>query len=292
MTKKNISGAAGLLFATLIWGTSFVVMKDTLDSVKPLFLLAVRFSIGALVFVAVCAKRLKKIDLGYLKHGALMGIMLALAYILQTYGLNETTPGKNAFLTAVYCVLVPFMNWLFLKKKPGVNNIAAAVVCFIGVGLLSMTPGDGGGVNNGDGLTLAGGALYALHIIVVTRATDEKSDTLLLTLVQFTTAAVICWVGTLAFEGAPQLPIGPAAWKLLYLGLVVTAVALFLQVWGQGRLPPSSAAIILSFEAVFGVTFSLLLGYDEPSVQTFIGFALMFISVILSEARFLYRKRI
>lgn len=285
MKKSHIGGAAALFTATLIWGTSFVIMKDTLDSVEPLLLLAVRFTIGAVVLALVCVRRFKALDRGYLGYGALMGTLLGVAYITQTYGLNLTTPGKNAFLTAVYCVLVPFLYWMTDKKRPDGYNVAAAVLCFAGVGLLSVSPGGMGGVNWGDMLTLIGGVMYAVHIIVVKRAGGAKSDMLLLTCIQFATAAVICWAGTLIFEGTPTLPKGNALYSLAYLGLVATTLALFLQNFGQVRLAPSPASIILSFEALFGAALSMILGYDKPEPQLFIGFALMFAAVIISEAK-------
>ena len=291
MKKGYVGGAAAMFFATLVWGTTFVIMKDTLDDVKPLFLLAVRFTIGAVLLALVCIPRFKKLDGAYLAHGALMGVMLCFGYIVQTYGLSLTTPGKNAFLTAVYCVLVPFIYWITDKKRPDGYNITAAVVCLAGVGMLSLAPGSMGGVNLGDLLTLGGGLLYAFHIVVVKHATEKRDDIILLTCIQFATAAVICIAGTLIFEGRPVMPTGRPVFSLLYLGVMATTVALFLQNWGQGRVPPSPAAVILSFEALFGAAISMIFGYDEPKPRLFIGFALMFIAVIISEVKPFKRKK-
>lgn len=290
MKKGRLIGAAAMLFATLIWGSSFVVMKDTLNDVKPLMLLAARFVIAAAVLSLVCIPRFRKLDAAYLGHGALMGLLLGSAYILQTYGLVWTTPGKNAFLTTFYVVLVPFMYWATDGKKPDGYNIAAAVLCVAGVGFLSLAPGDGTGINLGDLLTLACGVFYGGHIVAVRRATEKKDDVILLTWAQFVTAAVICLAGALIFEGRPAIPAGRPLWSIVYLGLAATALGLFLQNWGQERVPPSPASVILSFEAVFGAAFSLALGYDEPKPRLFIGFALMFLAVIVSEVK-PFRKR-
>ena len=102
--KANI-GRACLIGTTLIWGSSFVILKSALDSITPMWVLAIRFVGAALMMLIACLPRLKKIDRGYIKGGMLMGTCLALAYIVQTYGLVYTTPGKNAFLTATYCIL-------------------------------------------------------------------------------------------------------------------------------------------------------------------------------------------
>lgn len=291
MKKGRLSGVLAMLLATLIWGSSFVVMKDTLDDVKPLLLLAVRFVIASAALALVCIPRFRKLDRGYLGHGALMGLLLGAAYIAQTYGLVWTTPGKNAFLTTFYVVLVPFFYWATDRRRPDGYNIAAAILCLAGVGLLSLSPGSAGGVNRGDMLTLLCGALYAGHIVAVRRATEKKDDVLLLTFVQFAVAALICLAGTLIFEGKPTLPAGRPLLSMLYLGLAATALGLLLQNWGQERVPPSPASVILSFEAVFGAAFSLALGYDDPKPRLFIGFALMFIAVIVSEVKPFGRKK-
>ena len=91
-----------LFAAALIWGTSFFIMKNALDAVPVFFLLAIRFTAGAVLLALVCARRWKAFTPDYLWRGALMGGFLCLAYSVQTFGLSMTTPSKNAFLTAVY----------------------------------------------------------------------------------------------------------------------------------------------------------------------------------------------
>ena len=120
------------------------------------------------MMLIACLPRLKKIDRGYIKGGMLMGTCLALAYIVQTYGLVYTTPGKNAFLTATYCILVPFLYWAIAHKKPDRYNILAAVVCLIGMGFVCLN--NDLSVNIGDMLTICCGLFYGLHIIVTARS--------------------------------------------------------------------------------------------------------------------------
>ena len=135
--KTNAALArAALIVATVIWGSSFVVMKQALDSVPVLYLLALRFSLAAAALAPVCVRELKKLDARHLRAGAILGAVLFLGYVLQTYGLNYTTPGKNAFLTATYCVLTPFLARLLFKSKLSAEHIAAAFVCLIGIGFV------------------------------------------------------------------------------------------------------------------------------------------------------------
>ena len=116
--KYGHIGRACLIGATLLWGSSFVVLKTTLDTVPTLWVLAIRFTGAALLLGLAFIKQLRTIDRGCLKAGLLMGLALYAAYTLQTFGLERTTPGKNAFLTATYCVIVPFLWWAFEKKRP------------------------------------------------------------------------------------------------------------------------------------------------------------------------------
>ena len=154
-----------LFCSALIWGTSFFIMKNALDAVPVFFLLAIRFTAGAVLLALVCWKRWKAFTPDYLWRGAIMGGFLCLAYSVQTFGLALTTPSKNAFLTAVYCVIVPFLTWAVVKVRPDRYNIAAALLCVTGVGLVSLN--DQLTINAGDLLTLVCALFYASHPAVL-----------------------------------------------------------------------------------------------------------------------------
>ena len=141
-----------LFAAAFIWGSSFFIMKNALDAMPVQYLLAIRFTVGALLLALICGKKWRGVTADYLWRGAVIGGCLYLAYSIQTYGLALTTPSKNAFLTAVYCVLVPFLYWLLAGVRPDRYNILAALLSVTGVGLVSLS-GDLT-VNLGDALTL------------------------------------------------------------------------------------------------------------------------------------------
>ena len=187
-----------LILAPIIWGTSFVVMKHSLDSFTPFYLLAFRFTAAAIVLGLVFWKSWKVMDRQYFKAGAIIGTFLFLAYAFQTFGLDRTTSGKNAFLTAVYCVIVPFLYWLIARKRPDRYNILAAVVCIVGIGLVSLS-NDGGAlsINLGDVLTLIGGFFFAAHIVAVNKYAEGR-DIFLITTLQFAFFGAWSWVGALA----------------------------------------------------------------------------------------------
>lgn len=280
-----------LFSAALIWGTSFFIMKNALDNVPVFALLAIRFTAGAILLSIICLKKWKDFTLDYLWRGAIVGGFLFLAYTVQTFGLSMTTPSKNAFLTAVYCVLVPFFTWAVVKRRPDKFNIAAALLCVMGVGLVSLN--EELSVNLGDLLTLLCAVFYASHIVAVEKLSPGK-DIYLITIFQFAFAALYAWIGTLTTEVFPvQAITDPAVFlPLAYLCVMATTVALLFQNVGQIWSDPASASVILSLESVFGVLFSVVCYGDQVSGKMLCGFALIFVAVVCSETKFSFlRKR-
>ena len=278
-----------LFAAALIWGTSFFIMKNALDVMPVFFLLAIRFTAGAVLLALVCRKRWKKFTPDYLWRGAVIGGFLFLAYSVQTFGLSLTTPSKNAFLTAVYCVIVPFLTWAVVKAKPDRYNIAAALLCVAGVGLVSLN--DQLSINAGDLLTLLCAVFYASHIVAVEKVSPGK-DITLLTVFQFAFAALYAWICGACTETFPaQALTDPAVFlPLAYLCVMATTVALLFQNVGQIWSDPASASVILSLESVFGVLFSVLFYGDPVTARLLAGFALIFVAVVCSETKFSFLR--
>lgn len=277
-----------IVAATLIWGSSFFIMKDTLDNVDLMFLLAFRFSLSAAILAPVFRKRWKCLDKGYLRAGCVMGLLQFGAYTVQNYGLMDTTPGKNAFFSAVYCIIVPFLYWVIDRRRPTRFNVLAAVLCVAGIGFVSW---DGGFfLTRGDLMTLAAGFLYASHIVAVAKFSRGR-DIFILTIIQFAVAAVCCWAGTLVTRGIPTGGLSSQAWlSLLYLAVAATALALLFQNVGQKYTAPSEAAVLMALEAPFGVLFSVLFTDEAPTPFMYFGFLLIFISVVCSETEFSFLR--
>ena len=279
-----------LFSAALIWGTSFFIMKNALDVMPVYYLLAIRFTAGAVLLSLVCWKKWKDFTADYLWRGAIIGGCLFLAYAVQTFGLSYTTPSKNAFLTAVYCVIVPFLYWAVMKQRPDRYNIAAALLCVSGVGLVSLN-GDLS-VNIGDVLTLICAFFYAAHIVAVAKVSPGK-DIYLLTIFQFGFAAVYSWCFGILNETFPVEAItDPAVFlPLAYLCIMATTVALLFQNVGQIWSDPASASVILSLESVFGVICSVIFYGDKVTVPMAIGFVLIFVAVLCSETKFSFLRK-
>lgn len=283
MKNIGIYAKAALVMATLIWGTSFVIIKDTVDIISPNYLMALRFTGACVLLSAIFFRRLAEIDVKTIWHGAVIGVFLYFAYYWQTVGIMYTTPGKNAFLTAIYCVLVPFMTWVVKGSRPDRWNIVAAVMCMVGIGLISLNGEFKMG--KGDFFTIIGGFFFACHMVAVSKLGDGR-DPIVMTILQFASAGICFWITTLLSEGVPAAVNADVIPSVVYLCLFCTAVALLFQNFGQKHTLPSSAALILSLESVFGTAFSALLGRENFTMRMLSGFALIFIAIIASETKF------
>ena len=281
-----------IILATIIWGSSFVVMKNSVNVLPTFWLLAIRFSFAALVLGVVFWKRWKLLDRQYLIGGTVMGFCLFLAYAFQTFGLDLTTSGKNAFFTAVYCVIVPFLYWAIARRRPDRYNVLAAFLCVAGIALVSVTGESATAFNLGDVLTLVGGFFFACHIVAVAKYSEGR-DIFLLTTLQFASFALFSWLGALFASPAPAPAVfnGGLVFSLVYLVLFASAGALLFQNIGQKYTAPATAAVLLSLEAPFGVFFSILFAHERPTPLMFLGFALIFVAVVCSETKFSFLRK-
>lgn len=281
--KIKILATLGLLLTTVIWGSSFVVMKTSMDSITPTYLLAFRFTIAAVGLVVIFWKKLKTVTLVEIKYGSVLGLFLFVSYYFQTYGLKYTTASKNAFITTLYVIIVPFLHWLFNKVRPAKKNIIAAVIAVIGLALLSLK-GDLT-VNYGDFLTFVCGFLFALHMVFIDRYTAVYSP-IKLTVLQMASCSVIAWVVAALSEGPCDFGVFAdtgVLMSILYLSCIAGMLCFLLQMVGQTHLSPGTSAILLSFEAVSGLIFSVIFLHEIITVRMLIGCALMFAAAILAE---------
>lgn len=289
-SKKFISFLAGggLLLTAMIWGFAFVVVKNSLDSVPPLYMLAFRFTIASAALSLIGIRELKKINKKALFSGGVIGFFLFSAYAFQTIGCVYTTAGKNAFLTTIYVLIVPFLNWLINKKVPKKKIIIAAFMAIIGIGFITLDGSSFGGVNIGDVLTLICGLFYAAQIVYIARYVDTCSP-LLLTILQLAVAAILSWITAPLFgEVFPVSAFSDMSvvFSMLYLGLFSTMLCFFLQNLCQKYTHANTSSILLSTEAVFGCVFSCIFASENISWKMALGCVLMFVSIIIAEIDF------
>ena len=284
-----------ILLITVIWGSSFIILKNTLAEFSggyfTFFILAARFLTAALCFALISVKKLKTLNKEVLLNGFILGIFLFLAYGFQTVGLKYTSASKNAFLTASYCIIVPFLVWLFSKKRPSLKNYIAAVVCLLGVAFIGLFGNAEKGENEllGDALSLFCGLFYALQIYFNPKLLKENDPILILAVECLTAGALF-----MLLSGAYEFPLhaasfsfsGEALWKFAYLSLFATCFCQFGQLYGQKFVSPMATTLILSFESVFGMLFEMIFGDAHITTFIILGFICIFSAVILNEVEF------
>lgn len=295
MKNTNISQLLGkflLLIATLAWGSSFFILKDTIATVPMFFVLTIRFFISGIVLGIIFFKQLIKLSKKMIMQGIVLGITLALAYVIQTIGLTYTTPSRNAFLSGSYAVMTPFLYWFFSKKAPKLYSVVSAVLCVVGIGFISLTDNVIGELFYlfGDGLSLISAIFYALQIIYIDMYRGEqKYDSMCLLAIELLTVGVINGILSLIFE----LPKGVEIYamnldqilNICYLTGICTLVAQFCLMFGQKLTTVNQASLILSLEAVFGAFFSVLFGREVLTGKLITGFIIVFVAMLINELK-------
>ena len=281
---KKWLAIGALILVTVIWGGGFVASDMALESMKPFQIMMVRFLLASVLMGVISWGQRKgeeklKDRSGAIKAGVLMGVTLFMGFAFQIIGLQYTTPSKNAFLTALNVVIVPFIAFVILKKKIGANGIIGAVMSVLGVGLLSLNGNFT--VSLGDGLTLLCAVGFAFQIFFTSEFV-KKYPASVLNMVQMFTAFVLSAISLVIF-GENDFQVTTQGWlSALYLGVVSTTICYLLQTACQKYIDETKAAIILSMESVFGTIFSIMILHEVVTVRMVIGCAVILAAVIIS----------
>ena len=280
-----------LVAAALIWGASTFVMKDTLEVLPTFLLLSARFLPAALIMFVLFRRRvLAHFNRRNLVVGLGMGVVMWLAYGVQTLGLNETTAGKSAFLTGTYCVLVPFLSYLISREPITRYNLGAATLCLGGIALVAL---DNLTVGIGDALTLLSAFFYALQMAIVSKY-GRDLDVNVITFWMFLAVGVLSALASGFTETHPPL----SAWTpnviavMAFLSLICTCACLLVQNLALAHVPPATGSLLLSLESPSGVFFSVLFAGELLTGRLVAGFALIFCSIVLSETHFSFLNRL
>ena len=287
--KKSLYADMSMFLVAILWGGGFVAVKDALDNITPMYIMAARFGISFILMLIIFWKRIKKTNKQDIIAGTVVGIFLFTAFSAQTIGLQYTTAGKQAFLTGTNVVIVPFLVWILHKKSPDRYTVIAAFLSLIGIGLLTVQGSLS--VNVGGLLTLLCALLFAAHIVSVGYYT-EKTDPFILATIQLGAAAVFSVISALIFESAPtSLNLG-SVWAVCYLGIFSTMVAFLIQNVAQKYTYSTHAAVILCTESVFGSIFAVIFLGDRFTVEMILGCLLIFAAILTSETKWKFLRRI
>ncbi len=280
--KKIILADLSLIVAAFFWGGGFVAVKDAVSSIAPFYMITIRFGVASLLLTMVFWKRFRKIKRQDIKIGVLVGIFLFLAFAAQTVGAQYTEAGKQAFLTAVNVVIVPFLTWILYKNKLDMYSIIASILCFIGIGFLTLK--DGLSINIGDALTLLCALLFAIHITLLGRYA-KMVDSIVLTIIQMATTSVMALPWALFFEPLPQNLPKSIYVSMTYMIIFSSMLGFLIQTIAQKYTTPSHTSMMLCFEAVFGSVLAVIFLGDVFTPGMIIGCLLIFVGIIIAETK-------
>jgi drug/metabolite transporter (DMT)-like permease len=269
-----------LLIITAIWGWSFVATKDAIAQMPVLNFLAIKFDIAAFGLFIIHPSIIFRIHRRCLWHGLILGLLLGAAYITQTFGLVKVSPSVSGFITGMGAVFTPVFLWLVLRRKISYLIWVAVGLALIGLGFLSL---HGWAFGTGELLTLVCSILFAFQIVGLGEWSQQHNP-YELTLLQITTAAIMCQVA--AVPGGMTLPPDLPTWNaVIILALPATAIAFFVQTWAQLLISPTFTAIILTMEPVFAGLFGVLLGGDRLTLRMVIGAICILAAMLIAQLR-------
>jgi drug/metabolite transporter (DMT)-like permease len=270
---------AALLGVTAVWGVTFVQVKDAV-ALYPLFaFLAIRFAIATLTLAVPGTRRVRSLGRAGIGAGALLGLLLAAGYVLQTAGLERTTVSSTGFVTGLYVVLTPLLALVLFRSRIAPAAWAGVGVSTAGLALLS---GVHAGSAGGDLLVLAGAAVYSLQIVLMERFAP-RYDAVAFTLVEMAAACSGLLVVALA-RGELGVPRGWTVWgALLVTGVFASALAFLVQTWAQRRTSATRTAVAFTMEPVFAAFFGITLAGDRLGALGWTGCAAIMAGIVLAE---------
>jgi drug/metabolite transporter (DMT)-like permease len=272
-----------LLFVTLVWGTTFPLLKTASATLSGVEISGIRFVIAALCM----SPFLRQVPRRTWMDGALLGALALVSYVAQAYGMQFISSNRSAFLTSLAVLLVPMLGSLFWGSRLSGITLVAAVMAFFGIGLMSW---DGGANLVGDAATLLCALFYALYVLVLSqRSGSHNARQLTATQILFMAVFSSLWIGANGVGNDALSTLGARFlhnWQVLvYLGLVATAGMLLLQAIGQRGVSADKAAVIYAMEPVFATLFGWLWINEVLSARAALGGAIVVVAVILSELK-------
>lgn len=276
-----------LFIAAMIWGSGFPATKIILNSgVKTFEFLTLRFlAVGILMIIYINFIKKEKIDKEEIKIGAKSGGLLMLAFSLQTLGMLYTTASKNGFITGANVIFTPFFVWFLSGIKPQKKYYISSILCFIGIGLISLRGNLN--MNKGDFLTLLCAIAFALQLVYLGLNIKDKNP-MKINSIQMLSVGILALLVNFLFEKASILTRTYNYSQLLTIGYLIlfnTFTCYSIQTYSQKVLEPSKVSLILSTEIVFGAIFSVILLKESLGIKVILGGFLIFISIIITEMK-------
>jgi len=245
-----------LVLITVIWGSTFPLSKMVLAQLPPFYYLSIRYGLATLIMLALFRRSVSASWKSTWHYSLPIGIVLGLAYLGQTAGIDFTTASKAGFLTGLSVVLVPLLQALWTKRLPSMLSMGSAGIATLGLALLSNLFSEHVDLNNGDMMVLFSAVMFAFHILLWDRLpSNQVRETVVCQ--QFLVTALISLALGLATETWPMQGVTlPVVGIVLFLCLIATVFAYIGQSWAQQHLSATNTALILILEPVFSALFS------------------------------------
>ncbi|WP_194790845.1 DMT family transporter [Pseudomonas sp. UFMG81] len=271
-----------LVFITMLWGGTFLIVHNVMTVSGPMFFVGLRFAAAALFVGLVSARSLPGLTFTELKAGMLIGVSIMLGYGLQTMGLQTISSSQSAFITALYVPFVPLLQWLVLGRRPGLMPSLGICLAFVGLMLLAGPEGDTLHFSEGELVTLVSAVAIAAEIILISRYAGSV-DVRRVTVVQLATASALAFLMIVPTQEA--LP--DFSWLLLVSAVGLGAMSAVIQVamnWAQKSVSPTRATLIYAGEPVWAGVVGRIAGERLPGVAL-IGGLLIVLAVVVSELK-------
>ena len=271
-----------LVFITMLWGGTFLLVHNVMTVSGPMFFVGLRFAAAALFVGLVSARCLTGLTATELKAGVLIGTAIMLGYGLQTMGLQTISSSQSAFITALYVPFVPLLQWLVLGRRPGLMPSIGICLAFVGLMLLAGPEGGALHFSEGEVVTLVSAVAIAGEIILISRYAGQV-DVRRVTVVQLATASLLSFLMIVPTQ--ERLP--EFSWLLLLSALGLGAISAVIQVamnWAQKSVSPTRATLIYAGEPVWAGIVGRIAGERLPGVAL-LGGLLIVVAVVVSELR-------
>lgn len=268
----------GLVYCAAVWGATFFMVKDALEGVDPVALVAIRFILCAVLLAPWALSRPARFR--HLKESAILSVLLFLLYVTQTVGLGYTSASNSGFITGLFVLFVPLFLFVFRGQIPTKIQRLSTFLALAGLWLLT------GGMrcaNFGDMITLAAAAAYAGHLLATDRYVRAEADVVVLAFHQFWMTGLLSVLATLALGRSFQVASAHAAGTIAFLALVPTLSAFFIQMYAQKVVAPVKVSLVFSLEPVFAAVFAWTLGGESFSVMRAAGGGLIVAAMMAGE---------
>ncbi len=276
--SKALLADSGLFYAAAIWGSTFFIVKNALDGIDPIVMVAFRFLLAGVILLGYLIYKKKNI-FADLKIAFFLSVILCLLYIPQTVGLKYTTASNSGFITGLFVAFIPIFSRLIFKVKPNLMEMIASVVSLLGLWILTGGMRD---INFGDALTLLAAVTYALHVLYSDKYMKQGIDPVVISCQQFLIVGLLSLSYALIFGLPLQITTTYAFNATIFLAIFPTLSAFLIQMFAQKIRPPLRVSLIFALEPVVAALFAWTIGGEAIITHRAVGGGFIFMALIIS----------